>query len=229
MIGSAERVKIAALAGMVGPLVFVTTFTLEGALRPGYDARRMFVSALALGPRGGIQVANFLFLGVALLVFARGVAAVFRAGKASRAGPVLLTIIAVALLASGPLVMDPMGTVREQMTVSGILHGIFGAFVFGLAPVTCFVFWRRFREDEGWRALRVWTLGAGVVITAAVVLLRIGTPRPPAAGNGLTSYIGVIQRVALVTFLGWVVTFARALGRRARAEVKGAATPRTDR
>jgi len=101
------------------------------------------------------------------------------------------------------------------MTVHGILHLIFGAFVFSLAPVTCFVFWRRFCSDERWRSLRTWTLVAGIVITTAVVLLRIGAPRPPAPGNALTSWIGVIQRAALVAFLAWVFTFARALYQRA--------------
>jgi len=98
---------------MVGPLLFVSTFTVEGWLRPGYDARRTFISALSLGPRGWIQIVNFLFLGVTFFVFSRGVAAAFREGKASRAGHVLLTLIAVALFASGPFVMDPMGTVLE--------------------------------------------------------------------------------------------------------------------
>ena len=214
---SSIRAKIAALAGMLGPLLFVVTFSVEGWLRPGYDARRMFISALSLGPRGWIQIVNFLFLGVALFVFSRGVAAAFREGKASRAGHVLLTIIAVALFASGPFVMDPMGTVREAMTVHGILHNIFGAFVFSLTPVTCFVFWRRFRTDESFRSLRTWTLVAGIVTTLAVVLLRIATPRPPGPGNALTSFTGVIQRTEAVTFFAWVFTFARALYRRAGA------------
>jgi hypothetical protein len=213
MSRSSRRTKLAALAGMIAPLLFIATFTVEGWLRQGYDARRMFISALSLGPRGWIQILNFLFLGVAFFAFSRGVAAAFREGKASRAGHVLLTIIAFAFFASGPFVMDPMGTVREQMTAHGVLHSIFGAIVFSLAPVTCYVFWRRFRSDESWRSLRAWTLVAGVVITLAVVLLRIGTPRPPAPGNVLTGWIGLIQRTALITFLAWIFTFARVLYR----------------
>ena len=142
---SSVRAKIAALAGMVGPLLFIAVFTVEGWLRPGYDARRMFISALSLGPRGWIQIVNFLVLGVLFFVFSRGAAAALREGKASRAGHVLLTLLAVAFFASGPFVMDPMGTVREQMTVHGTLHGIFGAFVFSIFA---------YRE---WQ-LRIWAL-----------------------------------------------------------------------
>jgi hypothetical membrane protein len=214
MTGPSFRAKISSLAGMLGPLMFTATFTIEGWLRPGYDARRMFISALSLGPRGWIQIVNFMFLGITLVVFSRSVAAAIREGRASRAGHVLLTIVGTALFVSGPFVMDPMGTVREQTTVHGILHGIFGAVVFSLTPVVCFVFWRRFHTDTNWRTLRGWTLGAAVMIAIAVVLLRIGTPSPPESGNALTSWIGLIQRAALVTFLAWVFTFARALYRR---------------
>ena len=40
-------------------------------------------------------------------MFARGVAAEFREGTASKVGPLLLTIIACSLLVSGPLVTEP--------------------------------------------------------------------------------------------------------------------------
>ena len=37
---------------MIGPALFVSIFTIEGWLRPGYSACSMFVSELSLGPRG---------------------------------------------------------------------------------------------------------------------------------------------------------------------------------
>jgi len=79
-------------------------------------------SALSLGSRGWIQILNFVVFGALLLVFARGVAAELPDGMASRAGPILLAIIAVSISASGAFVMDPMNTPREQMSVHGILH-----------------------------------------------------------------------------------------------------------
>lgn len=218
MSNPSRGTKLGALAGMLGPLLFIATFTAEGRFRQGYDPKRMFISELSLGPRGWIQILNFLVLGVAFFAFSRGVAAAFREGKASRAGPTLLTIIALAFFASGPFVMDPPDTVREQMTAHGILHNLWGAIVFSLAPVTCFVFWRRFRTDERWRSLRVGTLLAGIVTVTAVILLRVGMPRPPAPGNALTSWIGLIQRTAIITFLAWVFSFARELYRRGSSD-----------
>jgi hypothetical protein len=87
-----DRRAVGALAGVVGAVVFVTVFTVEGWLRSGYDSRHMFVSELALGPRGFVQTLNFFLLGVTQLLFGRGLAAEFPDGPASRAGPLFLRV-----------------------------------------------------------------------------------------------------------------------------------------
>src|SRR4051812_1284151 len=130
-----NRRNLAAWAGMIGPALFVLVFTIEGWLRPDYHPASMYVSALSLGPRGWVQILNFVVFGLLLLVFARGMASEFQTGKASKAGPVLLTVIAIAFLGSGPFVMDPTGTLPAQMSGHGLTHGILGGLVFSLMPV----------------------------------------------------------------------------------------------
>jgi Protein of unknown function (DUF998) len=172
----------------------------------------MYVSALSLGPRGWIQIVNFVVFGLLLLAFTRGVAAEFQSGKASRAGPILLTIIAISYLVSGPFVMDPTSTPPTQMTLHGTLHGIFGGIVFSLMPVSCFVFLRRFREDPKWQFLQWWTLALGAIIVAAVVLLTVATKLPDSQ-NVFNEWLGLIQRTAIVPFMIWLFTFALGLRR----------------
>jgi uncharacterized protein DUF998 len=209
-----DRNRAAAWAGMVGPTLFAAIFTIEGWLRPGYQARGMFVSELALGPRGWIQVANFIVFGVLFLLFTRGVAAEFHDGKASRVGPVLLTIIGISFLASGPFVMDPVTTPPDQMSWHGKLHmNLFGALVFSLSPVSCFVFIRRFREDPKWRSLQWWTLAAGTITAAVLIVMAVGPTQPPAAPNVFNQWRGLIQRTFIVTYLSWIFTFALGLRR----------------
>ncbi len=205
--------QLAAWAGMLGSALFVAVFTIEGWQRPSYDAKAMFISELSLGPRGWIQIANFIVLGILFLIFARGVAAEFHEGKASRFGPLLLTIIGFSFLVSGPLVMDPRTTPIDQVSWHGILHGIFGALVFSLSPVTCFVFLRCFRVDPKWRSMYVWTLVAAAITTVAVVLLSAATkvPTPPQV---LTNWLGVIQRALIIPFLAWAFIFAYTLGKK---------------
>ncbi len=200
---------------MAGALLFVTVFMVEGFLRPGYDPVSMFVSELSRGPRGGIQIASFVVSGALLLLFARGVAAELKAGRASRAGPILLAIISISLLVSGPLVMDPAATPRELMTLNSRLHWAFGALVFSLAPVSCWVFWFRFRRDPDWQGFQGWTLLAAMATTVAVVLFSAGPTRPPAAPNDFNAYTGLIQRSLLVPYLIWIFAFAWRLRRRA--------------
>ena len=204
--------QLAIWAGIIAPPLFVATFLLEGWLRPGYEPLSTFVSALSLGPRGWIQITNFIVFGALLLAFTRAVAAEFQRGKASRGGLILLTIIAVCYLLSGPFVMDPANTPREQMTLHGTLHGIFGAIVFLLMPISCFVFLRRFREDPKWQFLQGWTLVLGTISAAGMILLTVATKLPDTQ-NVFSAWLGLIQRTAIVPFMIWLFVFALGLRR----------------
>jgi len=205
-----NRRKLSACAGIIGPILFVGVFTIEGWLRSGYHPLGMYVSALSLGTRGWIQITNFIVFGLLLLLFTLGVASEFKNGKASKAGPLLLLIIAIGFLFSGPFVMDPMGTLRDQMSVHGTLHGILGGIVFSLMPISCFVFLRRFREDQKWHFLQRWTLSLGIIITIAVVVLSIVT-KLPAVQKSFIDWLGLIQRTAIVPYMIWLFAFALGL------------------
>ena len=209
--------QLAIWAGIIGPALFVTVFTLEGALRPGYNALSTYVSALSLGPRGWIQMTNFVVFGVLLLAFTRAVAAEFRDGKASRGGLILLTIIGFCYLLSGPFVMDPTGTSLSQSTVHGTLHGIFGAIVFLLMPISCFVYLRRFRTDPKWQSFQWWTLVLGSISAIGTLLLTI-TTKLPNLQTTFSGWDGLIQRTSIVPFMAWVFVFALVLSRHSKQD-----------
>jgi hypothetical membrane protein len=202
-----NKTKLAAWAGMIGPVLFVIVFAIEGLLRPGYSPIRMYMSELSLGPCNWIQILNFIIFGILLLLFTRGSAAVFHKGKPSKAGPILFAIIGFSLLVSGSLATDPETIFSNQTSWHGTLHGIFGALVFSLAPVSCFVFFRRFREHPKWQLLKWWTFVAGLIFVIAIVFMKIGE----SPLNAINAWIGLIQRVALVTYLIWIFTFALVL------------------
>jgi len=204
---SLSQRRLAAWAGILGPALFVLVFTLEGALRPGYNALSTYVSALSLGPRGWIQMTNFVVFGILLLAFTRVLAAEFKDGKASRGGLILLTIIGFCYLLSGPFVMDPTGTPLNQTTVHGTLHGIFGAIVFLLMPISCFVYLRRFSVDPKWHSLRWWTIILGTISAIGTLLLTI-TTKLPNLQTTFSGWDGLIQRTSIVPFMVWVFIFA---------------------
>ena len=202
-----DRRKLGALAGMLGPLVFVGVFSIESALRSSYDPISRFVSELSLGPRGWIQIANFVFTSLLYLVFAWGLASVFTEGKASRFGAPLIALIGFGFLIAGLAVMDAIWTTPMDMTIHGLIHSLASAIVFLLMPLSIWVFYRRFREDPRWQGLRLVTLAAFVLMLIAVVLLRMSTITPLIT-NPLSPYDGLIQRVLLIAFHGWVFLFA---------------------
>jgi hypothetical protein len=195
-------------AGMIGPILFVAVFMVEGRLRMGYDSLAMYVSALSLGPRGWVQILNFIVFGLLLFAFARGVTArLSSVGTPSRGGPALLTIIALGYLVSGPFVMDPVGTPRNLMSIHGTVHGIMGGIVFPLMPVSCFAFARRFRRSPNWRGLQRCSLAAGATTAIAVVVLTFATKVIPTQ-NIFNRWLGLIQRAAIVPYMAWLFIFA---------------------
>jgi hypothetical protein len=143
------------------------------------------------------------------LFFGRGLRAHFSTGAASRAGPVFVQSIGASLIASGPFTTDP-SSMFDQSTAHGIVHGIFGAVVFTLAPLSCFVFYRRFRSDPAWRPLAGWTLATGLLLTLGIPLLKISQ----LPGSGLFEWKGLVQRVILVAFMAWVFAVASRLRHR---------------
>lgn len=201
-----SRLRLAAWAGIIAPLLFVGTFTVEGFLRSGYNTASMYISALSLGPRGWIQVANFMVFGLLLFVFTRGLPEELQVGKGSKAGRILLTILSVLFLISGPMVMDPTDTPLGQATFHGTIHGLAGGIVFLLMPITCFVYLRRFRSDPNWHSLRRWTLVLGTIEAVGVLAFSIVAKLAEQA-NPFTNWLGLLQRIALVPFMLWLFVF----------------------
>ena len=72
-------------AGVVGPLLFIVIFLIEGLTRPGCSAWRHYVSQLATGDGGWMQVVNFLVGGTLVLAFAIELRQALNPGDGSRA------------------------------------------------------------------------------------------------------------------------------------------------
>ncbi len=82
--------RLALWAGVVGPILFVGSFLIEGATRRGYDPVRLQVSYLSVGDQGWIQIANFCVSGVLAIFFAWGLHQAVQSGRGSLLGPLLI-------------------------------------------------------------------------------------------------------------------------------------------
>lgn len=209
--------KVGGVAGFVGSVAFVTIFTVEGWLRPGYDAQRMFVSELALGPRGLVQILNFIACGFVTILLARGMRAEFPA--ASAAG-LLLDVVGVGLIGAGLFVMDPLTTPTSRLSWHGLLHGVFGVPFFYSASIACILFVRHFREALHWRSLAGYTLATGVVTIVGGIAARLSIGLDHTTRS---SWGGVAQRTHHILYFIWqAIVAARLAGAGERIAATGA-------
>jgi hypothetical membrane protein len=191
------------VCGPAGAALFVAVFLVDGATRPGYDPTYHPVSALSLGDRGWVQIANFVVSGLLLTAFAAGLRRVVRAGRASVWGPLLLGGFGIALALSGVFVMDPTRGYPPGIPVDATgaswqyaVHDGAGIVVFLSLPVACFVVARRFaaRPRPGWVLYCVATGLAGLALFVWFgVAWEADHPRT-----------GLIQRVMIIVDLTWV-------------------------
>ena len=190
--------------GALGAALFVTVFLIDGATRPGYSPSRHTVSALALGPRGWLQRANFLVCGAAITAGAVGL---LTSGDHRMLGMVL-TIFGLGLVAS-VVPMDPMrgyppGTPEgdpADFSTAHAIHDGAGAAVFFALPVIAVV--SAFALPGV-----VWTVGA-VLVTIVLMAALAAFQRGWQEDSPTT---GTAQRAVLVPGLLWVaavfLTFA---------------------
>jgi len=151
---------------MVGPAVFALvavflTFAQYGFMRDlGWEPLGAsdvpWPSGLALGPLGWLQVLNFAFFGLTLILFALGLdRAVATRGRLSWAGPALLVVSGVSLMLAA-FETDPRPMV-ELRTWHGAIHLLaFVLLVLSFLP-SLFFWWRRFRRDPRWRGYAPYT------------------------------------------------------------------------
>ena len=200
------------MAGLLGPVLFVGVFLIEGAVRPGYDPVRLQVSYLSLGDGGPVQVASFLVSGLLVAALALGLRSrLAGSGPGAVGGPVAVGSVGLGLLVAGifptvPAFGYPPGTpdgFPSEIPATAYLHVLGAALFFGGLIAAPLLLARRFRAQRAatWTAVSV---GAAVVVLVAFAASSAdpsGRPCVPAAA-------GLLQRIAIVTGLAWVAAVA---------------------
>jgi len=206
-----RRTRALLFCGVVGPPLFIATFLVEEATRPGYSWWRNFVSSLATGEGGWVQIANFLMWGALATLFAIGVV---RVGLV--APGVLLFLYGAGLLVAGIFVTDPSlgyppGAPPEQ-TTHGMIHGLAGLGVFTLNAVAAFVVARRFARDPHRRGWAIYSAVTGLLIVMLFVASTVVSVQDELGllPNGPT---GLLQRISIVVGWTWIAAFALRLWR----------------
>src|SRR5919205_2064605 len=90
-----------AIAGIVGPFLFVLIVIVQSVLHPDYSQLELPISALAAWSGGWLQSANFFVFGILTIAFAIGLHLGVRPSRAGALGPTLLMLSGVGLLIAG--------------------------------------------------------------------------------------------------------------------------------
>jgi len=193
----------AALAGTIGPLLFVSVllalsvleydFMLGIGWRPVASPAGAWPSGLALGPYGLAQVANFVVSGLLLAFFSLGLHLEASDGHDSPLGPALLFVAGTAMTLMG-FETDSIRRIGPR-SLHGLIHDAsFVIFVLAFLAAL-FALWRRFEADPRWRGHARYTLVTGIL---AVLLLLLP---------------GVAYYLFIVTLLAWIEVTAICLWR----------------
>ena len=199
--------------GAIGPLLFVIVLLIEGATRPGYSAWHNYGSSLSLSDQGWMQIANFIVCGLLTLGFAIGLRRVFRTGRSSVWGPILLGVFGVGLIVAGIFVTDPSlgyppGThISGPQTLHGTIHGLAGLIAFSSLPIASFVMARRFVGDPNWKGWALYSLVTGVLV---IVFFIASTTVSALDESGVLpgSPTGLFQRIAIFAGWSWIAILA---------------------
>ena len=82
------------------------------------------------------------------------------------------------------------------------MHSIVGAIAFTLMPLSCFVFYRRFRSQPAWSSFARWSLTVCFIIIFGIVLLKL------AQLGVMHGLLGLFQRLLLVAYFCWIFALA---------------------
>ena len=176
--------------GVVGPVLFIVTFLIEGVTRPGYNSLVFPVSALESGPLGWIQVANFIVFGFFIGGFAVGLRKALVGGIGVIWLPLLEGVVALGLLGDGIFTHDPLHTVCDVVTFTSAL-------------VVCIIFARRFAGDSRWRGWATYSIVTGILLVVFLTTFGVAmTHHGPA---------GLFEKLAILVRAIWTILLAARL------------------
>jgi hypothetical membrane protein len=203
--------------GIIGPVLFVVVFLIEGAVRPDYDPLRHQVSLLSLGSRGSIQIASFLASGALIVAFAFGLRRVLAPGRAALGGPLGIAFAGIGLIVAGLFSVQPSFGYPPGAPVgiadpnAGSYVHLAGALMFFIGLiVAALLFAVRYRAAArtGW----AWYSAVSGVL---VLLFFMASAGGPGGQPFVPAYAGLLQRISLVVGLGWVAALAAGIFSRA--------------
>lgn len=179
-------IKYLLVVGIIAPLLLGGVSYALALTSPGFDLARHANSQLVLGPNGWVQTANFIIVGILLVVFAIGLRLALKGKPGGVLIPLLIGIyglfgaVIVGFNPADPQFGYPLGTPQgypglDNTSLSAKIHGIAGGIGFLAFALAAFVLARYFvwAKQIGW-AVASGLVGLAVFGTLAFLFLSAG-------------------------------------------------------
>ena len=189
--------RVLALAGIAGPLLFVVTVVSAAALRPGYSHVDQFISEL--GATGtahavGMNYAGFFPVGLLFTVFGASIAALLPRRPLHVLAALLVTVFGIGVVLAGLFSCDA-GCPQSGGTIRNTIHNRVAPTAFLSIIAATLVLGIAFRSSP--RARRLWPYS---VISGALALVFLALLVGSLETRILT---GLWQRLMIATLLLW--------------------------
>lgn len=195
----------AAVASIVGVLVFAVLVLLLHVLKPELDPSWRFLSEYSLGRHGWVMAAAFFSWGLscfALYVALRGEVPT----RAGRLGRFVLLAVSLALFGAGLFAQDPVTATPDERTLQGTLHAIASMIGIPGIPIAAVLTGRSLTgRKRAWRGQRrgVMSCAYMTVISLMAMIGYLAVAVPQAGGFGPEVLAGWMNRLVVLTYCVW--------------------------
>jgi hypothetical membrane protein len=189
-----SRVRLLALGGVAGPVLFATLVVVCGALRPGYSHVHQFISELgATGTPNAtlMNVVGFLPAGLLLAGFGVSLARSFPRRGLTLAAAVCIAVFGLGHVAAGVYSCDP-GCPLEGVSWQARVHDRVSLLAF-LAGIAGVALWARvFRRLPTWRSLATYSAISSVIALGLLIGFGLSTQTRVFTGAWQRLFIGTL-------------------------------------
>lgn len=202
--------QLLALAGVLGPILSITVFTLAGFLRPGYSPVSQAISALGVGPNAWILNTDLIISGLLSIAFAIGFYQLMRPVIIKRwllTSTIFLMLSGAGIINEGFFHQPSPGDPAAHLYI--ILHGIGLSVLFYARIIALLIIGWRLLKIPAWRRY-----GWYSVITALVTFGLLAIPEQIVVHNQI---VGLIERIQVIAVFSWSVVMGCHLFIRERA------------
>jgi hypothetical protein len=189
--------RILALGGAAGPLVFSTVVLVSAALRTDYSHADAFISELGARDAPTATLMNYFgFMPGGLMLAAFGISLAMRLRRrvGARLGAMLVAAFGFGVAVSGAISCDP-GCPTGTGSTENLIHNAIGPVAFLCAVAGAAILGLQFRRIAEWQSLWRYSVWSSVLALGLFIAL--------ASSVDARHLTGLWQRLFLATVFSW--------------------------